>query len=202
MWYLLWKSYIIQASRQILREVNSEGTVHQRDHKLVWQDHFSFGSSFCWNCGNYNKLKLYGLFTYGTVDSFSRKIIWLEVCRTNSNPMDVEAMYVKVAKSLKLVPEMLRTDHGNETGVMTAAHCRLRQNTDAHRYRISVAKLRIENFWSHFRRTFTSWLVNFFKQMVDEGLLELGNHFYLFLFFRFATNRTKRLCRTLEHTSY
>ena len=155
-----------------------------------------------WNCDSYNKLKLCGLFTYGTVDSFSRKIIWLEVCRTNSNPMDVETMYVKAAKSLKLVPEMLRTDHGNKTGVMTAAHCRLRQNTDAHRYRISVAKLRIENFWSHFRRTFTSWLVNFFKQMVDEGLLEMGNHFYLLLFFRFATNRTKRLCRTLEHTSY
>ena len=111
-------------------------------------------------------------------------------------------MYVMATKSLKLVPEMLRTDHGNKTGVMTAAHCRLRQNTDAHRYRISVAKLRIENFWSHFRRSFTSWLISFFKQMVHEGLLELGNHIHLLLFFRFATNRTKKLFQTLEHASY
>ena len=99
--------------------------------------------------------------------------------KTNSNPMVVAAMYIRALQSLGLVPEMLRTDHGNETGVMAAAHCTLRQNADAHRYGTSVANQRIENFWSHFRRTFTSWLVNFFKQMVDEGLLELGNHFHM-----------------------
>ena len=74
---------------------------------------------------------------------------------------------------------MLRTDHGNETGFIAAAHYTLRQNADAHRYGTTVANQHIENFCSHFRRTFTSWLVNFFKQMVDEGLLELGNHFYM-----------------------
>ena len=74
---------------------------------------------------------------------------------------------------------MLRTDHGNETGVMAAAHCTLRQNAGVHRYRTSVANERIENFWSHFRRTFTSWLVDLFRQIVAEGLLELGNHLYM-----------------------
>ena len=93
--------------------------------------------------------------------------------------MVVAAVYLRAVQSLGLVPEMLRTDHGNETGVMAAAHCTLRQNADAHRYGTSVANQRIENFWSHFRRTFTSWLVNFLKQMVDEGLLDLGNHFHM-----------------------
>ena len=65
-------------------------------------------------------------------------------------------MFIRAMQSLGLVPEMLRTDDGNETGVMAAAHCILRQNADAHRYGTSVANQRIENFWSHFRRTFTS----------------------------------------------
>ena len=99
----------------------------------------------------------------GAVDGFSRRVVGLEVCRTKSNPKVVGAVYIRAVQSLELVPEMLRTDHGNEAGVMAAAHCTLRLNVDAYRYGISVANQRIEKFWSHFRRTFTSWLVNFFK---------------------------------------
>ena len=99
----------------------------------------------------------------GAADGFSRKVVWLEVCRAKSYPMVVGAVYIRAVQCLELVPEMLRTDHGNEAGVMAAAHCTLRLNVDAYRYGISVANQRIEKFWSHFRRTFTSWLVNFFK---------------------------------------
>ena len=182
-WHLLRKSYSMQVPHervmQILREEDPEGTTQQRAHKLVQRDYFSFGSNFCWHCDNYGKLEPYGLPIYGAVDGFLRKVICLKVCRTNCNPMVVAAMYIRVVQPLGLVPEMLRTDHGNETGVMAAAHCILKQNADAHRYETSVANQRIENFWSHFCRTFTSWPVNFFKQMIDEGLLELGNHFHM-----------------------
>ena len=42
---------------------------------------------------------------------------------TNSNPMVVTAMYLRAVKSLGLVSEMLRIEHGNEARVMAAAHC-------------------------------------------------------------------------------
>ena len=42
---------------------------------------------------------------------------------------------------------MLSTDHGNETGVVAAAHCTMRQNADAQRYGTSVANQRIEHVW-------------------------------------------------------
>ena len=61
---------------------------------------------------------------------------------------------------------------------MAASHCTVRQNIHAHRYGTPVANQGIENFWSHLRHIFTSLLVNFFKQMFDKGLLELGNHFH------------------------
>ena len=90
--------------------------------------------------------------------------------------MVVSTIYIRAVQSPELVPDMLKTDHGNETGVMTDAHCTRRQNIDAQRYGTSVANQCIENLCSNFRRTFTSCVVNFFKQMVDKGLLEQGNH--------------------------
>ena len=96
-------------------------------------------------------------------------------------------MDIRAAQSPGLVPKMPRTNHGNETGVMGASNCKLRQNPDEHSYETSVANQNIENFWLHFRRTFTSWLVNFFKQMVEERLLEMGNHFHMqFIWFSFS----------------
>lgn len=51
-------------------------------------------------------------------------------------------MYNRAVKSLVLVPEMQRTDHGNEIAIMTASHCTLRQNADAeHLLQISVLKI-------------------------------------------------------------
>ena len=174
MWHLLRKLYSFQVPQdrvmQILREEDPEGRTQWKGHKLEQQDYFRFGSNFCWHCDNYEKLKPYGLPIYGAVDGFSHKVTWLEVFRTNSNPMVIATMYFRAVQSLGLVPDMLRSDRGNETGVMAAAHCTLRQNPDAHRYRTTAANQRIEKLSSHFCCTFTSWLVNFFKQKVDEGL--------------------------------
>ena len=120
MWHLLRKSYSIQVSRvrvmQVLWEEDPEATTQRRAHKLVWRDYFSFESNFCWHCDNYDKLKPYGLPIYVSINGFSRTVIWLEVCRTNSNPRVVAAMYIRAVQSLGLVPKMLRTDHGNKTG--------------------------------------------------------------------------------------
>ena len=78
-------------------------------------------------------------------------------------------MYNRAVKSLVLVPEMQRTDHGNEIAIMAASHCTLRQNADAHRCGTSLGNQSIENFWLHFRRTFTSCLVNILKKRLAKG---------------------------------
>lgn len=71
---------------------------------------------------------------------------------------------------------MLRTDCGTETGLMAALHCFLHQNSDAHRFVKSVANQRIENWWSHLRKHYTSWLISFFKGLVFDGHYHLGNY--------------------------
>ena len=45
---------------------------------------------------------------------------------------------------------------------------------DAHRYGTSISNQRIENWWSHMRKSFTNWLTEFSKALVNEKVLSLG----------------------------
>ena len=46
---------------------------------------------------------------------------------------------------------------------------------NAHKYGTSPANQRIESWWSYFRRARTGWWMDFFKDMIASGQLELGN---------------------------
>ena len=64
------------------------------------------------------------------------------------------------------MPDILRTDCGNENCLMAGIQCKLANNTDGHTYGSSISNQRIENFWSHFKRTYLSWAIEFFKDLV------------------------------------
>ena len=73
------------------------------------------------------------------------------------------------------MPDILRTDCGNENCLMAGIQCKFANNTDAHRYGSSISNQRIENFWSHFKRIYLPWAIDFFKDLVATGSLILGN---------------------------
>ena len=73
---------------------------------------------------------------------------------------------------------IVRTDCGTENGILATIQCYLRRSgTDsyagdqAHRYGTSPANQRIECWWSYFKRGRASWWIDFFKDMVDSGIL-------------------------------
>ena len=78
-------------------------------------------------------------------------------------------------KELGVCPKLLQTDCGTENVLMAAIQSRLQSSVHAHRYSSSVANIRIENWWSHNRKGYTGWLINFFKDMVATGEFNLGN---------------------------
>ena len=43
------------------------------------------------------------------------------------------------------------------------------------RYGPYISNQRIENFWSHFKRIYLPWAIDFFKDLVATGSLILGN---------------------------
>ena len=45
----------------------------------------------------------------------------------------------------------------------------------SHRYGASHANQRIENWWSYFKRSFSAWVKDYFKQLVPDGIFVPGN---------------------------
>ena len=65
---------------------------------------------------------------------------------------------------------------------MAGMQCYFRQNGQdgfagekAHKYGSSPGNQRIEAWWSHFRRGKGGWWIDFFKDIVNAGVLDIGN---------------------------
>ena len=78
-------------------------------------------------CIGYDKLKPYGFPVHGAIDGYSRKILWLELSRSNNKPQMPAKYYLDGVKRNMGCPILLRTDCGTENGVMAAMQCYLRQ---------------------------------------------------------------------------
>ena len=76
-------------------------------------------------------------------------------------------------------PQYLRTDCGTENGIIAGIQCFFLMSEDAHRYGTSVSNQRTENWWSHMRKGFTNWLIEFFKDLVNENIFIPGNQTHL-----------------------
>ena len=65
---------------------------------------------------------------YGCIDTASRKILWLKVWVSNSDPNIIGKWYLEYLFNTRLIPAMLRVDKGTETGVMATMHSFLRRH--------------------------------------------------------------------------
>lgn len=130
----------------------------------------------------YDKLKPFGFPIHGAIDGYSRKILWLEVSRSNNKPEVPATYFLSCVKEQRGCPCLVRTDCGTENGTMAAMQCYFRQDDNdelagmnAHKYGSSPSNQRIECWWSFLRRGRTSWWIDLFKEMVNSELLDLGN---------------------------
>ena len=105
--------------------------------------------------------------------------MWLLVVRSNNDPVVPASLFLTNVLKLKVCPNLLRTDHGTETGIMATIQCVLQQDVKAHRFGTSVTNQRIENWWSHCKAGYTAWVINFFKDLVNDGTFILGNHVHM-----------------------
>ena len=134
----------------------------------------------------YDKLKPFGFLIYGAIDGYSRKILWLELSRSNNKPEVPASHFLQCVREHSGWPMLLRTDCGTENGIMAAIQAYFRQNGEdelagdkSHRYGTSPSNQRIECWWSYLSRGRSSWLINFFKEMVERELLDIGSEFHL-----------------------
>lgn len=164
---------------RLLKEVDPEGTALRRARRLRRRLYTSPGPNACWHIDGYDKLKPYGLPVHGCVDGFSRKILWLKVTRTNNNPLATAYFFMQTIREMECCPQMVQSDCGTENGIVAGIQSFLWQSEEAHRYGSSPSNQRIENWWSHMKKSFSSWVIDFFKCLVSEGTLIPGNHVHM-----------------------
>ena len=166
--------------------MDPEGTRLRQAHRLKRRRYTNPGPNYCWHADGYDKLKPYGLPIHGCIDCFSRRVIWLKLERSNNDPKVIGVIFRDAVIEAGGCPTILRTDRGTENVIMSSAQCFLRRNgTDslaglkAHRYGSSHSNQRIEAWWAYLRRSWSSWWINFFKDMIDAGNLDASNRMHL-----------------------
>lgn len=210
MWRQLQSKYNVHVPRlvvqTILRDLDPEGSRLRRTQYLRRREYLNPGPNHCWHADGYDKLKPYGFPIHGCIDGFSRKILWLEIVKTNNDPRVVGKLFVDCVKKLGCSPTILRTDRGTENGIMASSQSFLRRNhTDslsgvkAHRYGSSHTNQRIEAWWAMLRRSWSAWWMNFFKDLVAKGMLDTSNTLHLeCLWFSFSSVMKKALNEVKE----
>ena len=164
--------------RKSLALLDPEG-VHPRScHKLKRRQYASRGPNYIWHIDGYDKLKPFGFCVHGSIDGFSRRILWLEVGHSNNNPRIIASYFYECVRQLDGAPLICRGDAGTENGMVAAMQRFFRRDgNDAFSgeksflYGRSVSNQRIEAWWSYLRKTDTNWWMNYFKDLRDQGTM-------------------------------
>lgn len=155
----------------------------------------------------YDKLKPYGFPIHGCICGYSRRVLWLEVVKSNNDPNVPAKLYLDTVQSLKGCPKIVRSDCGTENVILAAMQCKLRASHQdqfagdkAHRYGSSPSNQRIEGWWSFLKRSRSAWWISFFKDMSESGVLDLGDPFHMeSLWFCFAKVIQVELDKVKDH---
>ena len=164
----------------IQKELDPEGVELRKRHCLRRRLYYAKGPNWVWHMDGYDKLKPYGLCIHGAIDGYSRRILWLRLCRSNKDPKVVCSVFMKALQKIKGAPRKVVGDRGTENVYVAAAQRFFRRShTDASagfysfRYGKSVSNQRIEAWWAMLRRSCTGWWINFFRDLIEQGMIDI-----------------------------
>jgi hypothetical protein len=124
----------------------------------------------------YDKLSQWGFSISGCIDGYSRRLMWLEVGPSNSDPRYIAKYYLDSVTNLQYCPMLLVTDPGSENVIIASIQSYLRRSGNdsfsgalSHRYCKSTSNQRIEAWWSLMRRDRIDWWITFFRGLDRNG---------------------------------
>ena len=182
MWQKLKSKHGLDVKRddvmRVLRILDPAGVIERRTRRLNRRQYFSNGPNECWHIDGYDKLKPFGFPIHGAIDGFSSKVLWLKFVRSNNDPSVVAGLYLDCVRNEGVLPKMVRSDCGTENVYVAGIQCYMRRNggdekagLNAHVYGSSHHNQRQEAWWSFLRKSTSNWMINFFKELSDNGLL-------------------------------
>jgi len=161
--------------QQMLKEIDPGGSEIRKAHRLKRRKYHNPGPNYVWHIDGYDKLKIFGFPIHGAIDGFSRKILWLNVTRSNNSPDNIAFFYLQTVEELQGCPVQLVTDLGTENGLAASIQSYFHNNVDAHRYVASPRNQRIEGWWSYYSKSRTLWWRNHFNDLEPQGILDTSS---------------------------
>lgn len=120
----------------------------------------------------WDKLKPDGFAGHGSIDGYSHRLD-----RPNNNPVVIARYYMDAVKEYGGCPLSMKiwTDCGTENGLVAAGQSMPFGDDLAHIYGTSHHNQQINGWWSYLRQNFTSWWINFFKDLLEQQVFTTGN---------------------------
>ena len=163
----------------------SSGVQHRTARRFTRRSYFSSGPNFLWHIDGYDKLKPYGLCIHGCICGFSRKILWLNVYKTNNNPRVVAGYFLETVEKHGGTAYMVRGDFGTENVLVREMQRYFRRNDMAYISGASTQNQRIECWWGYLRRQHIQYWMDLFKGLQEDQVFsgnELDKHLVRFCF--------------------
>lgn len=190
MWQRVRKVYNLKVKQKtvmyMMREIDPKGVEARCRYRLKRRVYQVPGPNFLWHSDNHDKLKRYGFPMYGFIDGFSRKVLSLELARTNNNPLVISNHYLQLVKKLECTPAILRTDKGTEANIMGDLQMALRWNhqddlagLNSHIKGKSTHNQRIESYWRQFKQHLGAAYSGIFKAMEFQNMLHIDNKIHI-----------------------
>lgn len=136
MWKLLNSKHQLRASKtkvmKLLQRLNPSGIERRSRCRLQRIIYVSNGPNFTWYIDGFDKLKPYGFAIHGAIDGFSRRILWLEVASSNSDPAVIGSYFLNCVKQLHGCPAIARTGPGTENGILATIQTILTNDPNSH----------------------------------------------------------------------
>ena len=103
-------------------------------------------------------------------------MLWLKLSPSNKNPSEIAYYYINTVLKVGGVPRRMRADRGVENATVAGIQ-RFLLRSKSHQncsflFGKSIANQRIEAWWSYLRKVFLHRWINYFKDLIDEGLFD------------------------------
>ena len=153
--------------RMILLALDPTAVAVRRARRLHRRAYFAKGPNFIWHIDSYDKLKYFGFCINGCIDGYSRRMIWLSVYYTSSDPRIIGGYFMDAVQQRSCCPKLVRTDDGTENVIVLKLQRYLRRHGSdtfaADKSALTGASThnqRIECWWGMLRKQCVEfWLV-------------------------------------------
>ena len=99
---------------QIMKELDPAGVDVRRRRTLRRRLYYSKVPNWAWHIDGYDKLKLFGFEIHECIDGYNKRVLWLNVSRSNKNLKGICNLFVNYLRVMKGVPRKIVADRGTE----------------------------------------------------------------------------------------